>query len=152
MLCWSSCSKGSVFTTLLEFSESQKILHSFITAAKERIDVTDLDNGHHLLEKLTGLPSSFNTCQENCLNQFLMDRTWPTSENYSLFYCSCCVSFFSFVCFSAFLSEIHYCHGSKWFEWKDSSLWFNFLEGCALVFSIPQNKINSKKYIIMCLQ
>lgn len=61
-----------VFITLLEFSKSQKILHSFVTAAKERIDVTDLDSGHHLLEKLTGFPSSFNTCQEDCLNQFLM--------------------------------------------------------------------------------
>lgn len=62
----------SVFTALLKFSKSQEILHSFITAAKERIDVTDLDSGHHLLEKLTGFPSSFNTCQEDCLNQFLM--------------------------------------------------------------------------------
>lgn len=67
--------KKSVFAALLEFSESQKILHSFITAAKERIDVAELDSGHHLLEKLTGFPSSFNTCQEGCLNQFIMDRT-----------------------------------------------------------------------------
>lgn len=67
--------KKSVFTALLEFSESRKILHSFITAAKERIDVTDLDSGHHLLEKLTGFPSSFNNCQEDSLNQFIMDRT-----------------------------------------------------------------------------
>lgn len=67
--------KKSVFADLLEFPESQKTLHSFITAAKERIDVTDLDSGHHLLEKLTGFPSSFNTCQEDCLNQFIMDRT-----------------------------------------------------------------------------
>lgn len=65
----------NVFAALLECFESQKILRSFITAAKERIDVTDLDSGHHLLEKLTGFPSSFNTCQEDCLNQFMMDTT-----------------------------------------------------------------------------
>lgn len=151
MLCWSGCSKQSLFTALLGSPVSQQMLCCFVAAAPGRTPVADLDCGCHLVRvhrfpqfchHLSGEAPTWIPNGQNLTNKWQLHTTWLFLPCFH----------FSLLCFSAFLSEIHYCHGSKWFEWKDRSLWFDFLEGCVLVCSISQNKINNKKYMRMFWQ